>query len=103
MGAAPGPSAAIVRESARTPMVRLPWTGRTVILKEPLGPDAEAQLRHERAILERLRGVEGVAQLADEPRYAGSITLADAGAATLAELRKPVPVDDFAELALRVA
>jgi serine/threonine protein kinase len=103
MEAARGPSAAIVRESARTRITRLPWTGRTVILKEPLGPDAEARLRHETAILERLRGVEGVAQLADEPRYAGSITLADAGAATLAELRKPVPVDDLAALALRVA
>ena len=53
--------------------------GRTVIRKEPLGPDAERRLRHEVAMLERLRGVAGVAQLVDEPRYPGSIVLADAG------------------------
>jgi signal transduction histidine kinase/predicted ATPase len=101
MGAGRDPSAVIVRESVRTRITRLPWAGRTVILKEPLGPDAEARLQHERAILERLRGVEGITQLADEPRYAGSITLADAGA-PVAELSKPVPADDLAGIALQV-
>ena len=103
MGAGRDPSATIVRESARTRITRLPWAGRTVILKEPLGPDAEARLQRETAILERLRGVEGVAQLTDEPRYEGSITMADAGGTTLAEIPKPVPVNDLGRLALQVA
>ena len=30
-------------------------------------------------MLERLRGVAGVAQLAEAPRYPGSVVLADAG------------------------
>jgi len=56
--------------------------GRTVIRKESLGPDAERRLRHEAAMLERLLGVEGVAQLAEASRYPGAIMLADAGGAT---------------------
>ena len=33
-----------------------------------------------RAMLERLRGVKGVAQLAEAPQYPGSIMIADAAA-----------------------
>ncbi|QRP42727.1 hypothetical protein [Amycolatopsis sp. FDAARGOS 1241] len=51
-------------------MSRLFLAGRTVIRKELLGPDAERRLRHERAMLERLRGVAGVAQL-EAPPYPG--------------------------------
>ena len=75
---------AIVHESARTRVTRLSRADRTLIVKEPLGPDAGSRLRHETAILERLRGVTGVAQLADEPPREGSIVLADAGGSTLA-------------------
>ena len=70
---------AVVHESARTRVSRLSRADRTLIVKEPLGPDAGSRLRHETAILERLRGVAGVAQLADEPPHEGSIVLADAG------------------------
>ena len=90
----PGPDppvrAEIVHESERTRVTRLFLPGRTVIRKEPLGPDAERRLRHEVAMLERLRGVAGVAQLAEAPRYPGSIVLADAGAASLAGQAKPL-------------
>ena len=82
---------AVVHESARARVTRLSRADRTLIVKEPLGPDAGSRLRHETAILERLRGVAGVAQLADEPPREGSIVLADAGDRTLAELPKPVP------------
>ena len=68
-----------MHESERTRVTRLFLPGGTVIRKEPLGPDAPRRLRHEAAMLERLRGVAGVAQLADAPRYPGSIVLADAG------------------------
>ena len=72
-------SGEVLRESEHSRVTRLFLPGRTVICKEPLGPDAERRLRHEVAMLERLRGVERVAQLVESPRYPGSIVLADAG------------------------
>ena len=45
--------------SERTRVTRLFLPGRTVIRKEPLGPDAQRRLQHELAMLERLRGVAG--------------------------------------------
>src|SRR4051794_28394032 len=64
-----GPSvwADVVHESERTRVTRVSCAGGTVVRKEPLGPDAEHRLRHEVAILEWLRGVEGVVQLAEAP------------------------------------
>ncbi len=93
----------VVHESARTRVARLSRADRTLIVKEPLGPDAGSRLRHETTILERLRGAAGVAQLADGPPREGSILLADAGARTLAELPKPLPARDLAGLALQLA
>ena len=92
----------IVHESERTRVTRLFLPGRTVIRKEPLGPDAERRLQHEAAILHRLRGVGGVAQLVDS-RYMGSILLADAGGTSLAGLSKPLSVEDLIALALQLA
>ncbi len=102
-GRDPPARAEVVHESERTRVTRLFFAGRTVIRKEPLGPDAERRLRDEKAILERLRGVEGVAQLAQAPRYPGSIVLADAGGTSLAELAKPLAVDDLIGLAVGLA
>ena len=72
---AAGPGSArsteIVHESERTRVTRLLLSGRAVIRKQPLGPDAERRLGHEVAMLERLRGVVGVAQLVDAPRSPG--------------------------------
>jgi hypothetical protein len=50
----------VLHETARTRVTRVFLPGRTIIRKQPLGPDAERRLRHERAMLERLRGTEGV-------------------------------------------
>ena len=91
---APPVQAEILHESERTRVTRLFLSGRTVIRKEPLGPDGQRRLQHELAILERLRGVVGVAQLLDEPRSPGSITLADGGEACLAQVVKPLAVDE---------
>ena len=102
-GRDPPVRAEIVYESERARITRLPFPGRTVIRKEPRGPGAERRLRHELAILERLRGGEGVAQLAEAPRYAGSIVMADAGSTSLAGLAKPVPVDELIRLAVGLA
>ena len=92
---APPDRAEVVLESERTRVTRLFVSRRTVIRKEPLGPDAQRRLRHEQAVLERLRGVVGVAQVLDEPRYPGSITLADAGEASLALVVKPLATDQL--------
>jgi predicted ATPase/signal transduction histidine kinase len=95
--------AEIVHSSERTRATRLFLSGRTVIRKEPQGPDAQHRLQHELVILDHLRGVVGVAQVLDEPRYPGSIVLADAGGTSLAALSKPLPVEDLIALALDLA
>jgi hypothetical protein len=95
--------AEILHESERTRVTRLFLPRGTVIRKEPIGPGAERRLRHEVAMLARLRGVAGVAQLAGAPRYAGSIVLEDAGGASLASQAKPQAVNDLIGLALRLA
>ena len=95
--------AEVVHESERTRVTRLFLPGGAVIRKEPLGPGAERRLRHEAAVLGRLRGVAGVVQLADAPRYPESIMLADAGGASLAGLAMPLPAEDLAGLAAGLA
>lgn len=99
---APG-RAEIVHHSSRVRVTRLSINGRTVVRKEPLGPDAEHRLRHETAMLERLRGITGIAQLAPGPRHPESIVLADAGAANLAGRDKPLAAADLIHLAARLA
>jgi predicted ATPase/signal transduction histidine kinase len=95
--------AEVVHSSERTRITRVFLPGRTVIRKEPLGPDAERRVRHEAAMLERVLGVAGVAQLAQAPRYPGSVVLEDAGGASLADMVKPLPVDKLARLGLELA
>src|SRR5580698_168512 len=85
-GMPPVKPAEVGHESGRTRITRL--NGGTVIRKEPLGPDGEGRVRHEVAMLERLRGVAGVAQLAQAPRYPRSVVLADAGEVSLAGLHR---------------
>ena len=92
-----------VHESERTRVTRLLLLGRTVIRKQPLGSDAQGRLPHEVAMLQRVRGLGGVAQLLDEPRYTGSMVLADAGGTSLAGLSKPLSVEDLIVLALKLA
>jgi signal transduction histidine kinase len=93
----------LLHESARTRVTRLVFPGHTVIRKEPLGPDAERRLRHEVAMLQRLRGVAGLAQSLDAPRYPGSVVLADAGDTALAGLATPLAVDELIRLAGKLA
>jgi predicted ATPase/signal transduction histidine kinase len=90
----------IVHESGRTRITRLVLPEGTVIRKEPLGADGGRRARHEVAMLERLRGVAGVAQLAGAPQYPGSVVLADAGGASLAGAAKPLAADELAGLAV---
>jgi predicted ATPase/signal transduction histidine kinase len=83
----------VIHESERTRITRLYLPDRTVVCKEPLGPDAPQRLRHERAMLERLRGVQGVAQLVDDPACPGAILLADVGGTSLGSRAKPLDFD----------
>ena len=92
--------AELVHESGRTRVTRLTVPGGTAIRKEPLGPDGARRLRHEAAMLRRLRGVPGVAQLAEAPLYPGSVVLADAGGVSLAGAAKPLTADELARLAV---
>ena len=92
-----------VRESDHARVMRLYFSGHAVIRKQPLGRDADRRLRRETGILERLRGVEGVAQLVDLPRYPDSLVLADAGTTNLAALATPLAVDELLGLASGLA
>src|SRR3954452_2304051 len=95
--------AEVLHESARTRVTRLFLPGRTVIRKEPLGPDAHRRLQNELAILERLRGVAGVTQLVEAPRYPGSIVTEDVDGTSLVGLSTPLDVDELIELAVGLA
>ena len=99
----PGPRPAERVEIVHTRITRLLVSGRPVVRKEPLGPDAERRLRREAGILERVRGVDGVAQLVDGPRYPDSVVLADAGTTTLAGLTTPLAVDELIGVAVGLA
>jgi serine/threonine protein kinase len=93
----------VLHENARTRVTRVFLSGQVAIRKEPLGPDGQRRLEHELGFLERLRGAIGVAQLLDEPRYPGSITLADGGRDSLAHVVKPLAVEDLIGLAEQLA
>ncbi len=102
-GGGPSVRAQIVHASESTRVTRLFLPGRTVIRKEPLGPDAERRVRHEVAMLERLRGAAGVAQLAEGPSDPAPIVLQDAGGTSLASAPKPLAVADLTRLAAELA
>ncbi|MDG6102185.1 AAA family ATPase [Dactylosporangium aurantiacum] len=93
-----------MHESERTRVTRLYVAGRPVVCKEPLGPDAESRLRHETAILERLRGVVGVPQLVEAPQHLGAaVVVHDVDGVSLAERATPLPVDDLVSVGVGVA
>src|SRR6201991_4065053 len=99
----PAPAEVLLHEGARTRVTRLFLPGRTVVRKEPLGPDADRRLRHEMAMLQRLRGVAGVAQLVETPRLPGSIVLRDVGGTSLAGRATPLDVEELVGLGLGLA
>jgi diguanylate cyclase (GGDEF)-like protein len=69
---------------------------RKVIRKQPRGPAAAARLLHERRILERLAGIDGVPALAADAAIEHTLTFEDDGAVPLLTLlasRRLVPVE----------
>ena len=103
----PGFAGLGLRQRTRTAMTRAdpacPARDTLPLRKEPLGPDGQRRLRHERAMLEGLRGVSGVAQLVEAPRDPGSIRLADVGVTSLAGRVRPLTIDELIGLAVRLA
>jgi len=57
--------------------------GETVICKELLGPNAVLRFQHEKGILERLSGIDGVPRLVDGPVPSCTIAMEDNGALPL--------------------
>src|SRR3569833_871709 len=106
-GGVPGPDrlagAEVLHESEHTRVTRLVFAEGTVVRKELLGPDVERRLRHEAAILARLVGVEGIAQLVDAPRYPESIVVANVNGRSQADLAKPLAADELIGLAVELA
>jgi len=106
-GSPPGPDPPeridVVHEGARARVTRLFLPGGTVIRKEPLGADAPRRLRHELGILGRLRGVSGVAQLLDAPKYPDLVVLADVGGVSLAAVPTPLSGAELVGLAVALA
>jgi signal transduction histidine kinase len=103
MDRGPPAAAQVLSASERTRVTRRFLPGRTVICKEPLGADAQRRLQHELAMLERLRGAVGIAQLADVPREPGSILLVDVGGTSLADAAKPLAADELVRVASGLA
>nr|BFE59481.1 hypothetical protein GCM10020063_040070 [Dactylosporangium thailandense] len=102
-GQVPPARTEILHESERTRVTRVFLAGHTVIRKEPLGPDAQQRVQHELAILGWLRGVAGVAQLVEAPRWPGAVVVEDIGGTGLDALAKPMAVDDLIGLAVGLA
>jgi predicted ATPase/signal transduction histidine kinase len=93
----------VVHESERARISRVFLPTGVVVRKEPLGPDALRRLQREVAMLERLRGVAGVAQLLHAPQYSESIVLEHAGDRNLGSSFGPVPTGDLVGLAVGLA
>lgn len=72
------------------------------LFKERLDVDAVQRLSHERAMLERLAGVDGVVQLADLPRSASVLALQDCAGVPLAHALRQGPLEPEQLLALAV-
>ncbi|MEV0131104.1 AAA family ATPase [Dactylosporangium sp. NPDC050688] len=90
----------ILHESERTLVTRQVVAGRPVVRKELKGPDAHRRARHETAVLARLRGVAGVAQLVEAPQWPGSVVVEDAGGTSLAGSAKPLAAGRLIGLAV---
>jgi diguanylate cyclase (GGDEF)-like protein len=93
----------LLHESDRTRVTRSVFPDGTLIRKELLGPDGEKRRRRELSVLERLSGVDGVVQLADDQPSRGSILLEDVHGEPLAGVDKPLDAASLTALAVDLA
>ena len=78
--------------------------GPSLVCKQPLGFDAARRCRHEQAMLERLAGVDGVVQLADQPCTEALLLLQDGGDTPLSQRTGTcMPAPLLVPFALRLA
>ena len=104
----PGPPSKAGREellyhTERTRVVRTRGAdgSESLIVKEPRGSGSAARVRHERLMIERLAGIDGVPRLSGDAARAGTVTVEDIGGMSLAaavEAATPTMVEiiDFA-------
>jgi hypothetical protein len=92
-------------ESERTRIVRRFLPSGSVIVKSALGPAAAARTRHEKAMLERLAGVPGVAKLVAGTSVTNELALHDVPGVTLTQAMSEAPfaLPELLEFALRCA
>lgn len=95
----------VLHRSERTLIQRHTLAGgtETRILKQAFGADAATRLHHERAILQRLRGVPGVVQLADAETPSHTLAFVDDHATPLSALPGPLDVPKIVTLGLALA
>ena len=89
--------------SERTRVTRLVVGGRRVVRKEPLGSGWERRLRRELGVVERLRGVVGVVQLADVAGDGVSLLFEDVGGVGLAGVGLPLGAGELVGVAVGLA
>jgi len=99
--------AELLHESPQTRVRRVPLADRsgTVIYKEPLDRDATSRIANERAVLERLRGLEGVPQLSDVAQPFVGFLLQDDEAAPVQRpgRNEPMELQELIDLAPELA
>lgn len=81
----------------------LPDGGGTVVLKRPFGTDALVRLSHERRVLERLRNIPGVVQLANIPTPPHNLAFVDNGGHALKGLGRHLDRSQVVALGLAIA
>ncbi|MEU8081871.1 diguanylate cyclase [Catellatospora citrea] len=94
----------LLYESDRMRAYRLRLPGHsTLVVKQPLGPDALKRLKHETAILRRLRGAEGVVQVEPTPVIPGALVIRDVGGTTMDRRPMPMPTAEVLSVATGLA
>ncbi|MDQ1295149.1 MAG: hypothetical protein QG608_3034 [Actinomycetota bacterium] len=99
--------AELLYESSQTRIQRIPLADRSghVIFKEPLDREASTRITHERTILERLSGLDGVPQLSRIAQPFIGLLLEDDGAEPVPRpsQTEPMEVQDVLDLAPQLA
>lgn len=90
--------------SGRTRVFRRQLTDGSIVCKEPLGPQALERLRHEKKILTRLSGVDGVSHLSGVAQPAHLLALENSDGVSLAAVLHgtPMALAEQLKLALRL-
>ncbi|NVN92421.1 MAG: AAA family ATPase [Desulfuromonadales bacterium] len=104
---APNNDRDLLYQSERTRIfrLRLPQSGGSVIVKEPLGPAAREKLRHETDILGSLTHVRQISQLSGTQVPGATLVLDDRGGESLAQIiaRERLETSHILKIAIQLA